>query len=79
MRSVFHFLPIVLIPLSLPSIAAQAEASNTQIIQIIRSGKGLPRVRDASAARVAAPRTVDPAGRTVPYQVPKPGEGAPKN
>ena len=85
MRQLLDFLPIILITLSVPAFAVPPESPKPDamhIIQIIRSGKGQPRVRDASLARTAALRTVDPAegmGQTRPYQEPKPGEGAPKN
>ena len=77
MRRILNCLPIILVTLSLPALAAQAE-SPKPIIRIIRSGKGQARVRDASAARTASP---DQAGGTVrrPYKAAKPGEGAPKN
>ena len=78
-------LPILLVTLNLPAFAVQSEPARpgpTHIIQEIRSGKGQPRVREASAARTATLRTPSPAegaGCTRTYQAAKPGEGAPKN
>ena len=83
MRRILPVLPTLLATLGLPALAVQTEVPKpvpTQIIQIIRTGKGQPRVRDTSAARVASLRTLDLDGaRTHPYPVAKPGEGAPKN
>ena len=79
-----HILPILLVTLSFPAFALQSETAKavpTHIAQELRPGKGQARVRDASAARAATPRS--PAlgqgtERTRTYQVAKPGEGAPK-
>jgi hypothetical protein len=84
MRRTLPILSALLVLLGLPALPAGLEAtgrSPVKITRIIRSGTGEPRVRDSSAARTASPRSVDQleaTGRTRPYQVPMPGEGAPK-
>jgi hypothetical protein len=84
MQRRLNILPILLFAMSLPAFAVQLEspsASSAHRTQVLRPGKGEPRVRDAVPARTASPRTPDQnpdKGRTRPYQVPKPGEGAPK-
>lgn len=84
MRRILNLMPLILLAASLPAFSAQPESpspGSTHRIQVIRTGKGEPRVREAAAARTAAPRTPNQAqetGRTRPYQPAKPGEGEPK-
>jgi hypothetical protein len=84
MRPILNVMPLILLAASLSASSAQAEPpspGSTHRIQVFRTGKGEPRVRDAVAARTASPRTPDQVqapGRTRPYQAAKPGEGAPK-
>lgn len=84
MRRIVYMIPLFILATGFSAFAdqpASPKAGATHSIQILRAGKGEPRVRDAAAARTAAPRTPDPAegtGRTRPYQAAKPGEGEPK-
>ena len=84
MRRFLNIMPIILLAGSLPAFSAQPESPSTgssHRIMVFRAGKGAPRVRDAAAARTTSSRTPSQAqdtGCTRPYQVPKPGEGAPK-
>ena len=84
MRRMLNVIPMILLAVSFPAFSAQPEApttGSTHRIQVYRAGKGEPRVREAAAARTAAPRVAEPAkgdGRTQPYQPAKPGEGEPK-
>lgn len=84
MRRILNVMPMILLAASLPAFSVQPESpspGSTHRIQVFRAGKGEPRVRDGEAARTASPRTpnqAQDAGRTRPYQAPKPGEGAPK-
>jgi hypothetical protein len=83
MRRMLNVIPMILLA-SLPAFSAQAEAPTagaTHRIQVYQAGKGAPRVREAAAARKAAPRApeqVQDGGRSQPYQPAKPGEGEPK-
>lgn len=73
MRLILPVLPILLA--SLGAFAEPPASGPKNLTQPIRTGKGQPRVREATTAqRTTAPAT----GRTRPYQAPKPGEGAPK-
>ena len=84
MRRILNVMPMILLAASLPAFSAQPEPpspGSTHRVQVLRAGKGEPRVRDAVAARKASPRTPDQGqgtGRTRPYQAAKPGEGEPK-
>jgi hypothetical protein len=80
MRHNLPFLPILLLALSTPAFALPPDSPRHRI-QILRSGNGQPRIRDAAASRVATPRTLDQTGgtrRSRPYQIAQPGEGEPK-
>jgi len=85
MRSILPSLPILLVALSAPALALPPDApspASRHLIQSLRAGNGQPRVRDASASRVAARRTLDQADgthRSRPYRVAQPGEGEPKS
>jgi hypothetical protein len=84
MRRMLNVIPMILLAMSLPAFSAQAEApaaGTTHRIQVYQAGKGAPRVREAAAARKAAPRAPEKArdgGLSQPYQPAKPGEGEPK-
>jgi hypothetical protein len=84
MRRVLNVIPMILLAVSLSAYSAKPEApvsGSAHRIQVYRAGKGEPRVRQAAAARTAAPRTpeqVQDGGRSQPYQPAKPGEGEPK-
>lgn len=84
MRRLMNILPMILLMAGLPAHSVQSEAPNpsaTHRIQVFRTGKGEPRVRDAVAARTASqpkPDLAQPKGTSRPYKAPKPGEGAPK-
>jgi len=81
MRYRLPFLPLLLVALSAPAFALPPD-SPRHLVQTLRSGPGQPRVRDASAGRVTAPRTLDRAdgtSRSRPYRVAQPGEGEPKH
>jgi hypothetical protein len=84
MRRMLNVIAMILLPASFPAFSAQPVAptsGSTHRIQVYRAGKGEPRVREAAAARTAAPRVAEQAksgGRSQPYQPTKPGEGEPK-
>lgn len=84
MRRTMNILPLLLLAASLPVLSGQSappSPGTAQRIQVFRAGKGVSRVREAQAARVASPqvRGQEPGpGRTRPYQAAKPGEGVPK-
>ena len=84
MRRILNVMPLLLLAASLPVFSAQPDSpspGSTHRIQVFRTGKGEPRVRDAVAARTASPRTPSPSQdkeSTRPYQAGKPGEGTPK-
>ena len=84
MRRMLNAIPMIMLAASFPAFSAQSEApttGSTHRIQVYRAGKGEPRVREAAAARSAAPRAAEQAkggGRSQPYQPAKPGEGEPK-
>jgi hypothetical protein len=84
MRRILNVMPMILLAACLPAYSVQPESpspGSTHRIQVFREGKGEPRVRGAVAARnaaSAAQHQVQGTGRTRPYQVAKPGEGAPK-
>jgi hypothetical protein len=84
MRRMLNAIPMILLAVSFPAFSAQPVAptsGSTHRIQVYRAGKGEPRVREAAAARTAAPHTPEPSrggGRSQPYQPAKPGEGEPK-
>lgn len=64
MRQLMNSVPMLLLAMSLPAFAAQADAPNpgtTHRIQVFQSGKGEPRVRAAMAARTASPSTLNSA------------------
>jgi len=85
MRFTVSSVAMILLTAGLPALAAQtepADPSPAHRTQVLRPGKGEPRVRDAASARKATDRPAAPAegnGRSRPYQIPKPGEGAPKD
>jgi len=85
MRVTMSPVTMLLLSASLSAFAAQAEpagASPTHRTQVLRAGKGEPRVRDAASARRATDRpqaAAEGRGRSRPYQPAKPGEGAPKD
>lgn len=84
MKRLLNVLPTLLLATSLPAFSVQLEspsAGSSHRTQVLRPGKGEPRVRDAVPARTSSPRTPEQnpdKGRTRPYQAPKPGEGTPK-
>jgi hypothetical protein len=84
MLRISNVMPIILMAVSLPAYSIQPESPRpdaTHRIHVYREGKGEPRVRDTTGARSASSPTPNPGedkGRTRPYQVAKPGEGAPK-
>ena len=85
MRRILNILPMIMLATGLQGHSRQPVASTSDSahrIQVFRAGKGEPRVREAAASRTAVPRTPAQArdmGITRAYQVPKPGEGSPKD
>ena len=80
MRSHLNLLPILVFLLVSP-LAAQAPNAATHFVRTLRAGQGQARARITPPARPASERLRADTGSTVrirPYQVPKPGEGAPK-
>jgi hypothetical protein len=79
----FKFLmPATLLTLGLSAPAFAAGASPRppeHRTQPLRKGQGQPRGSAAAEARTAPAGTATAPGRVRPYQVPKPGEGAPKS
>jgi hypothetical protein len=82
MQRILNVIPMILLAVSLPAFSAETPAAGaTHRIQVYQAGKGALRVREAAAARKAAPRAPEQApagGRSQPYQPAKPGEGEPK-
>lgn len=84
MRLVLYVVPMLLLAGNLSALSVQPESQRpgaAHRVQVIRAGKGEPRVREAAAARTASPQTSNTGPstrRTRPYQAAKPGEGAPK-
>ena len=79
MRRFFPFLALLAVALAVP--ASAQPASPLHLIPVFRPGPGQPRVRNVAAARAGSRTTRNPAattGPTHPYQLPKPGEGAPR-
>jgi len=84
MRRTLNLLPLLLLMPSLSALSEQPASPSSGAshrVQVVRSGKGEPRVREAQAARktsLRAPSVESGLGRTRPYQTPKTGEGVPK-
>lgn len=84
MRRIFTMMPMILLAAGLPAHSSQPNPSTpgpAHRIHVYRAGRGELRVREAAASRTAvpcAPGQVRDTGLTHPYQVSKPGEGAPK-
>lgn len=84
MRILLHFLPLLLFPMGLPAFPAETASPAATAVhrtQVLRPGKGQPRVQGAAPATPASRRTMGQAvgtGRTRAYQAAKPGEGEPK-
>jgi hypothetical protein len=86
MRPILRFLPLILIPaMALPAFTAPAVSPTPgpiHLVQAIRPGQGQPRVLGVAPVNPASTRALSraaSAGRTRPYQTPKPGEGAAKD
>lgn len=84
MRILLPILPLIPIAMGLAAFTAATASpvpSPAHRTQVLRPGKGLPRVQGAAPATSASRRTVSQAvgtGRTRSYQAAKPGEGEPK-
>jgi len=80
MRRILHSLPLALLALTLPMLAQQSTPSK-HTAHAYRSGEGAPKAPRTATALTFEQRTqnsADGSKRIRPYQVPKPGEGAPK-
>ena len=84
MRRMLNVMPMILLAAGLSASSPEPELPSpapAHRIQVLRAGKGEPRVRDAATARKAPPRASNKAegtARSRPYQPAKPGEGEPK-